>query len=565
MKKTSNLLIIQLIFFSCLFMQVTAYGQTSDLVKSEGITSPLHQTNVGRITFMSKGIPVEEYKETDFLKTFEIKEGIDLNIRTYLGNSLTNYLHPLAPKLTADEVNALGNYQFSFYVDNSLIYKENLHPGAGLPENKKTKTVFQIPLISSTNADSWGRYLWGRFMAYGGEDALTVGKPHLLKIEIRPYVKNPDLVAGNIIAHGEITLTVTKPQVDPAKLQPQAIQPSSGFSLSNLKYDKEKIKELNQKIEDKTFKQITSIVVLKDGQLVLEEYFNGATRTTLHDPRSVGKTFASAAMGIAIKDGYIKNENQTLGQFYNLKEFSNYSVRKDSVTLRSLLMMSSGFDGSDNNSESPGNEENMYPTNNWVKFALDLPMDKAKVMEKNWDYFTAGVVVLGDVIHKSVPGGLEKYADEKLFKPLGIKNYKWQYTPQHVANTAGGIQLASLDFARFGQLYLNDGKWNNKQILPQKWVNSSLAKQVALPDGSGSYGYLFWNKTYKVGNASYETYYCSGNGGNKIFIFKELGLVVVVTATAYNTPYAHPQVDKIIQRYILPAVVTGNTTVSSGK
>ncbi|MDJ1504379.1 serine hydrolase [Xanthocytophaga agilis] len=540
-----------------MFVQSLAYGQSTDLVKSEGITSPLHQSNVGHITFMSKVIPIEEYKETDFLQAFQLKEGVDLNMRTYLDNSLTNYLHPLAPKLTADEVNGLGNYQFSFYVDNSLIYKENLHPGAGLPENKKTKTVFQIPLISSKNEDSWGRYLWGRFMAYGGEDALTVGKPHLLKIEIRPYVKNPELVVGNIIAQGEINLTIIKPQVDPAKLQPQAIQPGSGFSLSSLKYDKEKIKELNQKIEEKTFKQITSIVVLKDGQLVLEEYFNGATRTTLHDPRSVGKTFASAAMGIAIKDGYIKNENQTLSQFYNLKEFSNYSARKDSVTLRSLLMMSSGFDGSDSNSESPGNEENMYPTDNWVKFALDLPMDKSKVMEKNWDYFTAGVVVLGDVVHKSVPGGLEKYADEKLFKPLGIKSYRWQYTPQHVANTAGGIQLASLDFARFGQLYLNGGKWNNKQILPQKWVNSSLTKQVALPDGSGSYGYLFWNKTYQVGNASYETYYCSGNGGNKIFIFKEVGLVVVVTATAYNTPYAHPQVDKIMQRYILPAVLTG--------
>jgi len=299
-------------------------------------------------------------------------------------------------------------------------------------------------------------------------------------------------------------------------------------------------------------------VVIKNGKLLLEEYFNGSGRDSLHNPRSVGKTFASAMMGVAINDGYIKSEDETLSHFYDLKTFNNYSPKKEGITLKSLLTMSSVFDGDDNDSNSPGYEENMYPTDNWVKFTLDLKVDSTKTAGKQWNYFTAGAMLLGDVINKSVPGGLEKYANTKLFKPLGITIYQWQYTPQGVANTAGGLQMRSLDYAKFGQLYKNGGSWAGKQLIPQGWVKKSFTKQMALPAnvvGEGFYGYLFWNKTYVVNNKPYETYYCSGNGGNKIFVFTDQPLVVIVTAEAYNASYAHPQVDKIMHDYILPAVL----------
>ena len=103
----------------------------------------------------------------------------------------------------------------------------------------------------------------------------------------------------------------------------------------------------------------------------------------------------------------------------------------------------------------------MYPTDNWVKFALDLPMTANKIGE-NWNYFTSGVVVAGDILDKSVPKGLENYADKKLFKPLGITNYKWQFTPQQKPSLAGGLRMKALDFAKFGQLYKNNGTWSGK-------------------------------------------------------------------------------------------------------
>lgn len=531
----------------------TAWGQTKDIVQTDGFVNPLHQANVGRIVFMGSNIPLDQLKESDFLTSYELKLVSDLSIRPFLANSITNYLHQLAPDLPADELIKKGNYQFSFYVDGKPIYTENLHHGAGL--KKHTTTTFRVPITSSKGEDWWAIYMFNRFMLNGGEKVLTDGT-HQLKIEMRPYINVGEIKVGDIIAQGEIELIMKTPVLTQEEIAVQPIQPNSGWEVSKAPVDKQKIEEMNKLIALNKLKEITGIVVIKDGKLLLEEYFNKADRNTLHDTRSVGKSFASTMMGFAIQDGYIKNENQTLKEFYDLKQYANYNPRKDSVKLRDLLSMSSAFNGNDSNMESPGNEEYMYPTDNWVKFTLDLPMDDSKANGKRWEYFTAGVVVLGDVLNKSVPEGLEKYADKKLFAPLGIKNYEWQYTPQKVVNTAGGLRMSTLDFARYGQLYQNKGKWNGKQLLSASWVAKTFTKQLPIGGRNNEYyGFLFWNKTFTINGKNYETFYCTGNGGSKIYVFKDIPLTVVITAKAYNRPYGHPQVDKMMQEYILPAVV----------
>lgn len=535
-----------------LLIYLNVSGQKTEFVKSDSIIYPIHKSNIGKIAFMGQAIEIENFKETDFLKSSEFKEKTDLNIRVFLGKSLTNYLHLLSPLSTADELTKNGNYQFTFLVDNKKIYVENLNIGAGSAESKNQKTIFRVPLISSTNEDSWGKFLWNRFFGNGGQEALSEGE-HLLKIEVRPYLKLTEVLTGNLIAEGQIKIIVPEIKINEKLVKVQLIKPSKDWQISTEKIDISKVEELNRKIGKQTYKNVTSIVAIKEGKILIEEYFNGANRNTLHDTRSVGKSFASTLLGIAIKDKYIKSETQTLKEFYNLKSFQNYSTSKDSITLKSLLTMSSTFEGSDMNSESPGNEENMYPTKNWVDFTLNLPIDKTKVAGKQWDYFTAGCIVLGDIIHKSVPNGLEKYADKNLFRPLNITKYKWQFTPQKVANTAGSLQLSTLDYAKFGQLYKNQGTWNGKQILSQEWITKSLSHQMAISEDE-FYGYLFWNKTYKVNGIDYEVYYSSGNGGNRIFIFTDQPIVIVITSTAYNTPYGEKQVEKIMQEYLIPAI-----------
>lgn len=532
----------------------TSIGQTPDLVKSDRIVSPLHIENIGKIVFTGTGKTIQDIKRSDFLTDFKFKDKEDLNIHVFLGNSLTNYLHMLAPQLSADELTKSGNYQFTFFVDQKMTYVENLHVGAGNLKSKNQKTTFRVPLISTTNEDSWGKFLWNRFLMHGGQEAFTSGE-HQLKIEIRPYIKLDSLLVGNKIAEGELKIRVPKIKINEKLVRIQAIKPAQDWQISSTSIDTAKIEELNKKIVTQAYKDITSIVVLKNGELLIEEYFNGTNRNSLHDMRSVGKSFASTMMGMAIQEGYLKSEMQLLNEFYNLKSFQNYTPEKEQITLKDLLTMSSSFDGNDMDAGSPGNEENMYPTKNWVNFTLDLPIDQKKARAKTWDYFTAGVIILGDIIDQSVPSGLEKYADIHLFHPLGITHYKWQFTPQKVASTAGGLQLRSLDFAKYGQLYKNQGNWKGKQLLTQEWVAKSLFRQIAISENE-YYGYLFWNKTYSVDHKDYEVYYSSGNGGNKIFIFKDQPFVIVITSTAYNKPYGHTQVDKIMQDYLIPALHT---------
>ncbi|RYD89977.1 MAG: class C beta-lactamase-related serine hydrolase, partial [Sphingobacteriales bacterium] len=421
-----------------ILVSIVAFRNASaqDIVKADAIESPLHKANMGGIVFMKDTIPMAKTTAADLMSELILTPDANLSMRAFMPNSLTNLQHKMAPQQTVEQLNQ-GNYQFTYYVDGKQIYQENLHKGAGYASNKNGRTVLTIKLLSTLHEDMWSRYMFTRFMMRGGEDALTTGS-HALKIELRPYIVTPDVKVGDLIAQGEIKLII--PVVDVKDKAIQSIKPNSGWPVSAEGYNKQLIMDLNENILQNKFKNINGIVVVKNGNLLIEEYFNGEGRDTLHDPRSVGKTFASATMGIAINDGFIRSEQQTLKDFYDLKAYQNYSPRKDSITIKSMLTMSSIFDANDNDDNSPGNENNMYALDNWVKFALDLKVDSSKKAYAQWNYFTAGIVVLGDVLNKKVPGGLERYADEKLFKPLGIRNYKWPYTPQHVPSTAGGIR-----------------------------------------------------------------------------------------------------------------------------
>ena len=529
----------------------------SPLTLNEGeLFNEVHKNNIGKIAFMSDWIPIDDFSEKHFISELSLSSISDFGFRMFLDKTLTYSLSQLEPDLSVRELCEKGNFQLTFFVDNKEIYKYNLQTGAGSCDYKNSATVYGIPCVRKDDPDHWGRFLWMKFMKKeGGQEALSDGS-HLLRIEVRPYIEHKQFKVGDIIANGEVKLSFVEKEVEEALVAIQPIRPTNKWKISDAGFDKTIIRKLNQKIAQNYFKSITSIVVIKDGKLLIEEYFNGATRSTLHDTRSVGKTLASSVVGIAIGEGHIKDENQTLKDFYNLNSYKNYTIKKENVSLKSLLTMSSGFDGSDMNLDSPGNEENMYPTSDWVNFGLDLPMDENKIIGKDWDYLTAGAVILGDILNKTVPDGLEKYADEKLFQPLGISNYKWQFTPTNVPNTAGGFQMNSLDNARYGQLYLNKGVYEEKQILPEIWVKSSLSKQIALPKRENEfYGYLLWNKKYSVNDNEIEVYYASGNGGNKIIIFKDLGVVVVITATAYGQPYMHLQADEIIENYIIPSIL----------
>lgn len=538
------------ILIACLLISCENRGQSK--------SSNTRSNEIENLFFSTVDLTKVKITKENYSKKFNLHNDTNLSIVFNLDKPLIQSLQELAPTLSEDELLSKGNFQFSYLVDGKIIYVENLNTGAG-PKTRKTEKLRQVvELVTPEQIGFWGWFMWRRFMKFnGGQDVLTEGN-HTLSIEVKPYLRDDTLKIGPLLAKGSIAVEVPKIIIDENLVSVQKIQPSSGWEISKDIVDSNKIEALNRKIAEGRYEDINGIVVIKEGEILIEEYFNGATRDSLHNPMSVGKSFASTLMGIAIKEKFIKNENSLLKDFYDLKSYKNYSAKKDLVTLKSLLTMSSGFLGDDRDEDSPGTEYKMQSSDHWVKFTLDLPMHKDKIIGKDYNYFTAGSNLLGDIIHKSVPDGLVSYADKKLFAPLDITNYKWFYTPQNIAYTGGGIQLRAIDFAKYGQLYKNKGKWNGKQILTESWVEKSLAKQVSQDYGGIKglyYGYLFWNKTYTVNGKDYEVAFATGNGGNKIFIFKDIPFVVVITTSAYGKPGTHASVDKMMIDYILPAVL----------
>ncbi len=544
---------------TCIILIVSSLqlnAQIESLFKDDSIARLQYAPQVGKIIFADHDTSPEEALAQS-LHHYTLTNKSDLFINVFMQASLSNVLHELSPSSSIDELDSASDYQFSLLIDGKLIYQSDLLPGAPRPAQLHIATIISKPLVDNRNPGGyWSQSFFNRFLYNGGDSTLTDGE-HLLRMEIRGYVRQPAYKVSGLLASGDLPMTVKRmPVIDPFSVQINNPGPYQGLPVSNEGYDTMPVKMLKARIEDGLFKNISSIVVLKQGKILVEEYFNGNARDSVYDVRSVGKSFASTMMGIAIGQGLVKGERQHLSDFYDLHQYKNYDPCKDSITLHDLLTMSSAFDGDDAVNVSPGNEENMYPTGDWVKFALDLPVVPARCQQPSWQYFTAGAVVLGDVLEHAVPGGLEAYAQKKLFEPLGIKKVYWQHTPQHVANTAGGIQMNALDFAKYGQLYKNGGRLNGRQVIPAAWVKNTFTKHMAIGGRVNEYyGLLFWNKTFTVAGKSHEVFYCAGNGGNSIFVFQDLPLVIVITATAYGAPYAHRQVHKMVEEYLLPAIL----------
>ena len=445
------------------------------------------------------------------ISSYNVGSEKDLYLLLSPETALQTELSKIAPIVKTEELLAIGNYSFDFYIDGQKAYAENLGPGAILSEDKTTKRPLDIVLISSGRSGLWSINLWDRFMAKAGMSLLNA-QPKILEIRVSAYVDQNGIKYSSVLAQAQINITRIPKWIDPLTMGPQHITAGSGFKLSTSRLKKEMIVALNTKIADQTYKKINGIVVLKKGELLLEQYYNGENRETLHDARSVGKSITATLTGMAIKGGFISSENQMLKEFYNLHDYANYNVKKDSVKIVDLLTMSAAFQGNDDVETSAGNEENMYPTPDYTKFVLDLPMDSGRENGQSWSYFTAGTNLVMDILDKSIPGGVEAFAGKSLFAPLGINHFEWFRTPQGKPFGGGGLRLRALDFAKYGQLYSNGGIYKGKRLLEKPWVTKGFSRLQVLPaDQHGFYGLLFWNKAFVVAGKSYEVYYSSGN------------------------------------------------------
>lgn len=332
---------------------------------------------------------------------------------------------------------------------------------------------------------------------------------------------------------------------------------------------------LTQSIREGKYLNVHAVLVEKAGQLVYEAYFEGEDENwgdplgnvvfdheTLHDLRSISKSVTSALLGIALGGGYEMALNTPLPAYFpDLKD--RISPELDKVSLQHALTMTAGLEWNEMTVPytDPSNDEaRLYTTKDPVGMVLSRPLRDPP--GSRW-YYNGGLTeVIAGIIERKTGKPLDDYAEDVLFKPLGIINYEWRrsslWPSEHSPSASSGLRLSARDLAKFGSLFLNQGRWQGKQIIPVEWVSRSIKRHVQdIPWGlSGIYGYGFmWYPGHTKGMPGFPVIHAVGHGDQRIFILPKQEIVVTIFAGLYNE---QRWVSESILRQIVVALELGS-------
>jgi CubicO group peptidase (beta-lactamase class C family) len=283
-----------------------------------------------------------------------------------------------------------------------------------------------------------------------------------------------------------------------------------------------------------------SLLVVRHGYLVYESYYDGYDNDVLHKQYSCTKSVVSALVGIAIDQGYILGSQEPLLSLLPNFTIFNVDYRKPAITLEDVLTMSAGIDWKEHD---PG-FEGLFVSPNWMQYMLERPMSTTP--GTHFLYCSGCSHLLTGIIAETTGQDVLAFAEENLFKPLGISTYIWDTDPQGIPSGGWGLQMTPRDMAKFGYLYLNRGQWNGQQIISSSWVDKSSAAQIET-GGNLGYGYQWWTYT------DYGAYMAIGRYGQMIFVIPDSDMVIVTTAQMDN----HDLIFDLIDRYIVPSITDG--------
>ena len=351
-------------------------------------------------------------------------------------------------------------------------------------------------------------------------------------------------------------LLLTWPSLAPAG--GKAPVPLSPATPESQGMDSERLEQAVRKIGDKAYGDINSLLVLRNDYLVLEAYFSPQYhgRDYRHPAKSITKSVTSALIGIALSQGRIESLQIDLpALFPQYPHLAAHDSPKRQITLEHLLTMTAGFQW-DEFTLGYNSSDKMVASPDWIKHVLDLPL--AHPTGERWIYNSGCSMLLSDILARAVGRPVDEYAREVLFDPIGLENYNWSLGKNGVINTAWGLAMSRRDLARIGVLYLNEGRWGDRQVVPPDWVRQSTAMQVRGVDDyfPYAYGYQWWRLQDPEPTVAMlevnDAFFALGFGGQFIFVVPHLELVVV--STAANFADDTRQFFGLLREHIFPAL-----------
>lgn len=300
--------------------------------------------------------------------------------------------------------------------------------------------------------------------------------------------------------------------------------------------DAQKLGQMLAVIQERDM-NIHSFLLIRNGYLVSETYFDGYDQNKKHDIQSVGRSVTATLIGIAIDQGYIDGLDHRILDFFPDRTIANLDERKQSMTLEDLLTMRTGFQWQ----EVEGAFESMQKSPDWTQYILDMPM--AESPGTSWNYCSICSHLFSGILYKTTGMNPYDFAEQHLFQPLGISDIAWIKDPAGLPLGAGGFALTPRDMAKLGYLYLRHGEWEGQQIVSSTWVEKATYSHVDVTMNEHlGYGY-HW-----ITVPAMEGYAALGGGGQIILVVPKHDLVIVTTA------WTEESIFELIGQFVLPAV-----------
>jgi hypothetical protein len=347
------------------------------------------------------------------------------------------------------------------------------------------------------------------------------------------------------------------------------IWPTNGWPVSTLEeqgLDSAPLTELNNRLEAGESGYIDEMLIIRNGHIVFEKsyehdydkinsetekiptYYSSANPvynyyntdyhpyykgTKLHTLQSCTKTISSLVIGIAVGRKAIHSVDVNVLDYFKDQDVKNVDERKRSMTIEDLLTMRAGLEwDSKIPLDDPKNSAvQLENSEDWIDFVINQPMvsDPGTVYE----YCGGATMLLSYIIKKSTGMHMDEYANKYMFQPLGIKQYYWKKTPKQLTDAQGGLYLEPRDLAKFGYLFLKDGIWDGKRILPDGWIQASTTPHVkdTIPNKKAIIPYGYQLRLLPIGGTQY-LYIFHGFGGQKMLVIPKYG--IIATFNAWN-------------------------------